>query len=116
MKEHIYLIYDKTNMKSVSEIRTSNVLEAYRNYKVFCKNQIQQDTRFIPRTYDDYKLFYVGCFNPDFTDNDSKPYFIFDNMIEIDESTVRNFLNENKISNNAFVIHDFTDKKMEEIK
>lgn len=116
MKEHIYLIYDKTNMKSVSEIRTSNVLEAYRNFKVFCKNQIQQDTRFIPRTYDDYRLFYVGSFNPDFTENLNEPYVIFEEMIEIDENFVRKFLNQHNISNNAFTIHDFVDKNVEEIK
>ncbi len=116
MKEHIYLIYDKTNMKCVSEIRTSNVLEAYRNFKVFCKNQIQQDTRFIPRTYDDYKLFYLGFFNPDFTDNKNEPYTIFEEMLEVDENFVRKFLNQNNISNNAFTIHDFIDKGMEEIK
>lgn len=94
MKQEIFLIYSKTDLRAVHQYNAPNVVEGFKNFQIFVQNQIQQNSRFMPVRFDDYVLLNVGFINHDFTMNNNLPLVAYPSYIVVTKNLVQNYINE----------------------
>lgn len=123
MKQDMFLIYSKTDLRAVHQYNSPNIIEGYKNFQIFVENQVKQNSQFMPVRFSDYVLLRIGTIDPDFVTNNNQPLVAFDKYDVITKTTVERFIEAlQKDSNASFdnlgsVVYDFEkemNKKIEE--
>lgn len=123
MKQEVFLIYSKTDLRAVHQFNAPNIIEGFKNFQTFVQNQVQQHSRFMPTRFDDYVLLNIGSIDPDFLTNHNKPLIAYGDYTVITKTLVENYINSLKtdgdldLSRLGSQIYDFEkemNKKIEE--
>lgn len=92
MRQEIFLVYSKTDLRAVHQYNAQNVVEGFKNFQIFVQNQVQQNSKFMPVRFSDYVLLNVGYINPDFITNENKPIIAYDSYTVVTKNLVDNYV------------------------